>query len=290
MADPVEVVVEDPEPAADPSQAEGVKVDLKPGAATPAAPKPATPPADEAGERRMKALENQLAAQRRVTETLQRQLAQRPAQAPAMPTGAAALPAGTAQETVDKYDQLVTDGRWQEAVRLLSREEARTEYQTQQALTEYHRVQAARVETWQGVMQRVRSRYPQLDETNGDPASQEWALYNEAVAQLNQQDANFAGDIYAAELAMRRMEDLARERGLVLKPMSTPAAQPRTPGRGVQTSMPASRRAGGAATYTLTKDQKDWCDLHLGHLPEAERYKGYAGIAQAIEQGGTVHG
>ena len=206
MADPVEVVVEDPEPAADPSQAGGVKVDLKPGAATPAAPKPATPPADEAGERRMKALENQLAAQRRVTETLQRQLAQRPAQAPAMPTGAAALPAGTAQETVDKYDQLVTDGKWQDAVRLLAREEATRSYHEAQATERLNERQNQRLDVLERSKERVRTRYPALHETEGDPDSAENKLYTMAINQLAEEDPEFAANPNAPALAMERME------------------------------------------------------------------------------------
>jgi len=38
-------------------------------------------------------------------------------------TGAQDLPKGTPQETIDKYDQLVEGGKWQDAVRILSREE-----------------------------------------------------------------------------------------------------------------------------------------------------------------------
>lgn len=289
-------------------QDEGVQVDLDQETSSTATPsKPAAEKAtpDPEVTKQLKALQNQTAAQRRIIENYQRELAQRrtapSTPAPAAPTlqpGAAAMPAGTAQETVDKYDQLVNDGRWQEAVRLLAEEQANKVVQStlqQREQAEQQRdAQATRLTVWEQSKQRVRERYPALDEVSGDMQAPESQYFNLAVAQLQREDPTVLQNPRLPELAMHRMEDLAREQGVRIQPAATggsgnSAAQPAVRRTG-PTSLPASRRVGGANTMTLSKDQKEWCDRYLGHLPESERYKQYAMTSRVMEQGGDING
>ena len=278
----------------DSSQAKGVQVDLKEEekSSAPADGKaekaPATPPDRSAEERRWKALESQVAATRRINEDLRKQVStlNERLQPPVDP-GAKALPKGTAQETIDQYDQLVTDGKWQEAVRLLTREEYKAQRDIEKAQDEVQRVQERRLSALERSKLKVESLYPALHRETGNSEATETQLFNEAVAELSQEDDQFLHDPYAPELAMRRMEDLAQARGIALT-RSQAQAPVGTPRRAGQTSMPVSRGAGGASTYSLTPEQKGWCDTYLGHLPEAERYKHYAKYAKMAETTGGV--
>ena len=280
-----------------PSQEGSVQVDLKETeekSSKPADGKaeeaPATPPDRSAEERRWKALESQVAATRRINEDLRKQLTTlnqrlQPAEKPE--AGATVLPKGTPQETVDKYDQLVTDGKWQDAVRLLAREEYKTTRNIEQAQEQVQQVEQRRVQALERSKQKVESTYPSLHRESGDPNAVETQLFNEAIAELSNEDDQFLHDPYAPELAMRRMEELAQARGVPLtKAVSKTPVQ--TPGRRGQTSLPVSRGAGGAMTYTLTPEQKAVADTYYPHLPEAERYKHYARFAKMVETTGGV--
>ena len=189
---------------------------------------PATPPDRSAEERRWKALESQVAATRRINEDLKRQnedvrrqlstLNERltPATTPASQgdSGARVLPAGTTQETIDKYDKLVTENRWQDAVRLLAREEARAEYRTtreiENATEQVRRVEERRLTALERSKAKVESAYPTLHRDTGNPDSVETQLFNEAVAELSTEDEEFIHSPHSPELAMRRMEELAQ--------------------------------------------------------------------------------
>ena len=287
------VVGEEEAPAS--SQQGGVKVNLEEKAPKTPVKEGVKEPtgASDAEERRWKALESQVAAARRINEDLKRQVQslsdklQKPV-APVPESGAQVLPKGTAQETVDKYDQLVEAGKWQEAVRLLSREEYKVSREVEVAQEQVRAVEARRVNALERSKQKVRDAYPTLHEDSGTPEAPESVLYNQAVAQLTQEDDQFIHDPYAPELAMHRMEQLAREQGIPLARMSPTKAPVRSVGRAGQTSMPASRGSGGASTYTLSREQKEWCDVHFAHLPEAERYKNYARYAKMSETTGGV--
>ena len=277
-----------------PSRAGGVQVDLKETDEKPSKPAdgkaveaPATPPDRSAEERRWKALEGQVAATRRINEDLRRQLTtlNERLQTP-KDEGVKPLP----KTEVDKYDQLVADGRWQEAVDLKAETVAQRIYKqnrdTEQAQAQLRYVEERRVNALERSKQKVESRYPMLHRETGDPESIETQLFNEAIAELSHEDEQILHDPYAPELAMRRMEELAQARGVSLtrSASKTPAPVRRLG----QTSMPASRGAGGATTYQLSREQKEWCDMNLGHLPEAERYKHYARFAKVAEATGGV--
>ena len=285
-----------------PSQGQSVQVDLKEeepkGSPKPADGKaqeaPATSPDRSAEERRLKALESQVAATRRINEDLKREVAtlrQERQTTPPAESGAQVLPKGTAQETVDKYDQLVSNNRWQEAVRLLAREEARSEYKStreiEQATEQVRYVEQRRLTALERSKQKVEATYPSLHRDTGNQEAVETQLFNQAVAELSTEDEEFIHSPHAPELAMRRMEEMAQERGIALT-RSAVRATPKTATRGNQTSMPASRGPGGATTYTMTPEQKTWADQYLGHLPEGERYKHYARYAKAVETTGGV--
>lgn len=298
--DPTDAQVEDQEVPSS-STASGVQVDLK---ETPekadAAGKAGQAPANErdvaAEERRLKALESQVAATRRINENLSRQLAEvtqrlQQSQVQAPEAGRTAMPEGTAQAVVDKYDALVADGKWQDAVRLLAKEVSQQEYRTarqiEHAEEQVQQVQARRLTTLEKQKQTVESLYPNLHRDTGDPDSPEMQLFNAAVAQLANEDSEFLASPFAPTLAMHRMEQLAASQGIKLSKATSQPNPTVRPGRGA-TSMPASRGAGGASgtTYQLSADQKEWCDANLGHLPEAERYKHYARFAKMSERGG----
>lgn len=291
--DPTDPVVEEEE--SDPSQGKGIRVDLKEeekDASKPAGTggkPPATPPDPGAEERRWKALESQVAAARRINEDLKRQVQglnerlTKPA-APVAGTGAQDLPKGTPQETIDKYDKLVEEGKWQESVRLLAREEYKASRELEQAQAQVQAVETRRLNALERSKQKVREAYPMLHEESGDPEAPETQLYYQAVAQLSKEDDQFLHDPYAPELAMHRMEQLAREQGASLKRTAPTTA--RALGRAGQTSLPVSRGSGGATTYQLSADQKAAADAMLGHLPESERYKHYARFAKMSETGG----
>lgn len=284
--DPTGAVVDEEEEQA-PSRGGEVQVDLEEKGKEP--PAPEKKPDPEAAERRWKAIESQVAATRRINEDLRKQvqtLNERLQQAPKEPSGAEVLPKGTSQETIDKYDQLVADGKWQEAVRVLSREEYKTAREIERAQEQVQAAESRRLSALERSKQKVRESYPALHEETGDPEAPETTLYLQAVAELSKEDDQFIHDPYAPELAMTRMEQLARTQGVALRraaPISSPG---RTPGR--QTSVPASRGSGGASSYTLTREQKEWCDTNLSHLPVEERYKHYARFAKVSETEGGV--
>mgnify|MGYP001565507284 CR=1 FL=1 len=293
----------DPDGVLHPSQGGGVQVDLKEDEGKVTSPPadgkgketPATPPDRSAEERRWKALESQVAATRRINEDLRKQVTtlnerlQKPAALPSGDSGAAVLPKGTAQETIDKYDQLVEGGKWQEAVRLLAREEYRTSRSVEDAQEQVRHIEERRLTALERSKQKVEGLYPTLHRDTGDTESPETQLFNEAVSELSQQDEQFLHDPYAPELAMRRMEELAQERSIpltrsTLKSSTVASSSAR---RG-QTSLPVSRGPGGATTYSLTPEQKVWADTYLSNLPEADRYKHYARYAKAAETTGGV--
>lgn len=276
-----------------PSRKGELQVDLKETEETSSKPAdgkaqeaPATPP-DRSEDKRWKALESQVAATRRINEDLRRQLMTLNERlTPQSDAGVKVLPKGTAQETIDKYDQLVEGGKWQDAVRLMAREEYKSTREVEQATAQIRYVEERRITALERSKQKVESLYPKLHRETGDPESTETQLFNEALAELSNDDEQFLHDPYAPELAMRRMEELAQSRGVSLTRASkTPTGSPRRLG---QTSLPVSRGSGGASTYTLSRDQKEWCDMHLGHLPENERYKHYARFAKTAETEGSV--
>lgn len=242
-------------------------------------------------EKRWKAMENQLSAGRRVTESIQRDLAsirqalaQRPvAQPSGLPSkGADALPEGTDPATVDKYDKLMLEGDWQGAVRLLAREEASHVVKTRDAEEGQRQREAKRLETLERQKQMVRERYAALHEESGNPESQEWQLYNEAINQLSGEDPDFLGNPYSPTLAMTRMEALAAERGIRLSAARAPTSPP------VGARRPVPRPASASNVYTITKEQKEWADRYLSHLPPEQRYKHYASFAKRTEAEGEV--
>lgn len=284
--DPTDPEVEIEEPVTPGSG--GVQVDLKEKVVAPDAAKAA----EEAQERRWKALENQASATRRINEDLKKQVQQLNERltVPEPAAGKAVLPAGTAQETIDKYDQLVADGKWQESVRLLAREEAKAEYQasrqSEQKLQAAQFEQESRQTALERSKSQVEGRYPKLHRVSGEPESPDAQLFQEAVGSLSEEDPEFLRSPYAPTLAMQRMEEIAESRGIKLTRNGNVAMTAR-PGRVGQTSMPASRGSGGATTYTLSREQKEWADMHYGHLPESERYKHYARFAKMAETGGV---
>ena len=284
-----ETVTVEPEEE-EPSHSTEVQVDLKetPSKEKEAAGKAPSPEAKAAEERRWKALENQMAASRRVNDDLRAQLKtlNERLEAPKQEPGKTALPEGTAQEVVDQYDKLVSDGKWQEAVRVLAREEYKVARQTETAQEQLRTAEERRLGARERSKQKVRDAYPVLHEDTGNAEAPESVLYNEAVAELTKEDDQFLHDPYAPELAMPRMEQLARTRGVALTRTSVSVAPTRP--RGAQTSMPASRGSGGATSYTLNREQKEWCDANLAHLPEEERYKHYARFAKMSETTGGV--
>lgn len=299
-SDPTDAEVVDEKNEAPDPQRGGVQVDLEEkdekgamGTAAAGAGKdgaPATTADRAVEERRLKALESQVAATRRINDDLRKQLTSLNERlvAPKPESGAAVLPKGTAQETVDKYDQLVAENKWQDAVRLLAREEYKAARDVEQAEEQVRSTEERRLRTLERSKQMVEQLYPNLSRKTGDPASPESLLFDEAVDQLSSEDDQFGFDPYAPELAMHRMERIAWERNLMLTRSETVSKSPaRSFGRAGQTSMPASRGSGGASTYTLNRDQKEWCDANLGHLPEAERYKHYARFAKMSEAGGV---
>ena len=287
VEDPDEPVIEPEEEH--PSRDAETQVDLREEGKKP----DAAAEAKAADEKRWKALENQNAAQRRIAESIQRELKElkeQQAKAPkpeSQPTGAQVLPAGTSQDVVDKYDQLVADGKWQEAVRVLSREEYKVLRETERAEEQIRTSQERKLAAWERNKQKVRDAYPMLKEGQEDPESPELALYNQAVAELTQEDDQFIHDPYAPVMAMHRMEELAKSQGVKLNRNAEATPPARTPVRAGPTSMPVSRGSGGAATYTLSREQKEWCDVNLSHLPEGERYKHYARYAKMAEAGGV---
>ena len=294
-SDPTDAVVEEQE--VPPSSHEGgVQVVLKETPTKDAPSKEKASPApepDEAAERRWKALESQVAATRRVNETLQRTVQELTSKLQAPPaaseSGAQVLPTGTSQETIDKYDKLVADGKWQEAVRVLSREEYRTARQVEVAEEQVRSIQSRRLSALERSKLMVESTYPALHRDTGNPEAPETQFFNQALTELSAEYDQFLSDPYAPQLAMHRMEQLAASHGIKLtKAITQPLSSARpSAGRAGQTSMPASRGAGGASTYTLSPDQKEWCDANLSHLPEGERYKHYAQFAKMAESGGV---
>ena len=220
----------DPDGVLHPSQGGGVQVDLKEDEGKVTSPPadgkgketPATPPDRSAEERRWKALESQVAATRRINEDLRKQVTtlnerlQKPAALPSGDSGAAVLPKGTAQETIDKYDQLVEGGKWQEAVRLLAREEYRTSRSVEDAQEQVRHIEERRLTALERSKQKVEGLYPTLHRDTGDTESPETQLFNEAVSELSQQDEQFLHDPYAPEMAMRRKEELAQEPSIPL--------------------------------------------------------------------------
>ena len=279
------------EAAPESSTTSGVQVDLK---ETEKAPEKGAAPKPEVEDKRLKALESQVAATRRINESHQRtvqelntRLQQGVQQAPA--AGQQVMPQGASQAVVDQYDQLVADGKWQDAVRLLarevSREEIKTTRQIETAEEQVRTVQQRRLTTLEKQKQMVESLYPALHRETGDPDAPETQLFNAAIAQLAGEDEQFLHDPYAPQLAMHRMEQLAATQGIKLTKAMTQISSPARPGRGAS-SMPVSRGAGGASssTYQLSADQKEWCDANLSHLPEAERYKHYARFAKVTDR------
>ena len=304
--DPTEATVEgaDEEDSEEgsPSRQGGVQVDLKEDAGKTPAAKGEKAEGEDPGEPKWKkALENQLAASRRVQENLQKQLAslqealKRPASAPAptLAPGATAMPPGTPQAVINEYDQLVDEGKWIDAVRRLGREVSREEYkkfrEEERVEEQLHAHTAHHLGVLEKSKQRVEALYPTLHRETGDEAAVESQLFQQAQAQLVQEDPQIEYNPHAPELIMSRMEQLAAEQGVSLARSTTKGAAPARPApRGVATTIPASRGVGGAVSYTLTPEQREWCDTYLSHLPEAERYKNYARIAKAAEKRGGV--
>ncbi len=275
-----------------------VTVDLDaPPAAAPAV-KPATPASEPAPtaepSSREKWMENQLAAQRRVIERLDRtvrDLTTRPA-APKPPVPSAdILPADAPQATVDKYNALVDAGRWQDAVGLIA--ETRTQQILKQRDQETAAAQAekAREQSIQAHLRllatskaKVATRYPALDAETGDSAAEEARLYEEAFKQVEQETPEALQFPTAPELVMYRMEDLARQRGMTLKPQGLHtnggAFSRGSPPRG---GTPPSRGGGAPGrVVTLSADDKTFCDFH------GIKYEDYAKNRAALVTEGTV--
>lgn len=280
-----------------PSTGKSVQVDLnvepvKPGAgAKPAA----TPTVDP---KRLDAIEKWVAGTRRMVEKIERSILgiehrmTQPAAVSAPSTkpsaGSTVMPAGTAQPVIDKYDQLVDENRWQEAVRLLAREEARTEYESQQQESARQQEAQARLGALVQSKARVAIRYPTLHPETGDNESPEAQLFEEVYQQAGQSDPTLLVDPHAPELLMHRMEDLAQARGIKLKPVASGSEFTVPSGRGSigvrGGGLPPSRGAGGTKSnvVTLTPEQREYCEYH--GIP----FEDYAKSLKALGETGEV--
>lgn len=266
MDDPVVIV----DPPVDPPD-EITPVNLNP---------PAPPPDESAEEKRIKSLENTIAGNRRITEKLQRDFGnvlqkldtfQPPSPAPVPP----ALPADMTlpeKGTDEYYEKLVEQGKWQVAVDEKAAAKVQTALKQRDDKVKEDAEVAKRSSIIETSRKRVISKYPDLDPTpgKGNPESQAAQLYDEV---LNTDQSLFA-DPRCAEIAMYRMEDLAKERGIRL---NGPTVQ-----QGRATGLPSSRGSGSSGTYNLTREQKEVCDNNNW------KYEDFAKQASTLEQGGGI--
>ena len=286
--DELDTPVVEEEESPTPSTGKGVQVNLE---VTPKKGEGEKPPATPSLDpRRLDAIEKWVAGTRRTVEKIERSVLglehrlTQPVERPA--PGGQVLPPGTPQETIDKYDQLVDQNRWQDAVRMLAREEARAEIEVQQQEQARQANAQAQLITVAQSKARVAHRYPTLHQETGDETSAEAKLFEEVYQQATQEDPLLLGDPHAPELLMYRMEDLAQARGVKLKPaVVSPTALTGRGSTGVRGGgLPPSRGAGGIRgnTVTLAPEQKEYCDYH--GIP----YEEYAKSLKALGETGEV--
>ena len=270
-----EVVVE-PDP---PSELdESIEVDL-----TEKPPAPKAPTADEIAKQlqdfqakydaSLKAMENQLAASRRINERLQREMSQRPTLpvTPLAPTPPA-----------DELDQLVESGQWKQAVAKLAAQEAERLYQARETERQRQEVTIQRQTRLASAKEEVVKYYPELDPESGDPES----IVHKAYVEVLNHHPEYLGNEFGPVLAMRDMESTLRDHGMEPRSWKAPATKPSPDAlrreRTQSTTLPPGRPSGATNAFVLTKEQKTIAEQTGIPLED------YAKYAKALETGGEV--
>ena len=156
--------------------------------------------------------------------------------------------------TLDPYDELVQRD-WKQAVRAISREESNI-IRNQEAQEEQIRLQGQRkLSILEDSKNRVRSRYPELDDQNSDLSKRYISILNKNQDYLR----NERGPL----LAMADLEEELRSEGR-LDEISKKAVEKEVV-RQVRSTATSGVRSGvsngaRANTQVLTRDQKEFCD------------------------------
>ena len=247
------------------------KVEVKPDA-KPADVKPVAQPAEPTD---ISGLSNQLSGARRIIEKLQRDIAelkQRPQTTVA--------PAAAPQAATNEYDKLVEQGQWQTAVTKIAEQAAASVLTAKQAEAQFNQVQESREQIRQGHMKTLLTTYTELDEATGDPASLVSVVFNKVL------DAHpeYSSSELGPRTAMRDMEHILLIEHGILPRGTTPVHTKETArqARVNQASLPPGRPAGKPGVVTLSKEQKELCDMQ--GIPYAD----YARSLLAVEQGGGI--
>ena len=274
MPDP-EVVIEE---EIKPPETGSIEVDIteKPEAKSDAKPVDAKPPVTETSVD-ITGLSNQLSGARRIIEKLQRDIAelkQRPAAV------AAPIAASQTAPATNEYDKLVEQGQWQTAVTKIAEQAAASVLTAKQAEAQFNQVQESREQIRQGHMKTLLTTYTELDEATGDPASLVSVVFNKVL------DAHpeYSSSELGPRTAMRDMEHILLIEHGILPRGTTPVHTKETArqARVNQASLPPGRPAGKPGVVTLSKEQKELCDMQ--GIPYAD----YARSLRDVEKGGGI--
>ena len=175
------------------------------------------------------------------------------------------------QTEMDELDEIAQKD-WKKAVRKLAEEEAKRILQETYQEQDRKVKEQSLIRELESSKQKVRERYPQIEDEN----SEESHIYMEVL----NESPHLLQNPYGPELAMHRMEEKLRAQGritpqvkeVVDKELSRRARV----GAG---ALPQGRSGAKTNTYTLTQDQKAYCD-HNGIS-----YEVYARTAKQLETG-----
>lgn len=270
-----ELKVEVPDNAA--SATDGsVEIDIEQKPAGDGKSAQATPvqPQETAQDKAWKAIENQLAATRRVNEKLQKELAEIKTKI------ATPSPSAPVVATTNELDKLVADGRWQEAVGKVAEEKAQKLFEQKELLRIQQDQAAQSVQRLEQAKQSVIEKYPDLHPETGNAESPVSVAY----AQTLNEHPEYLKNEFGPVLAMYEMEKKMNQP--VTQRFQDAGANYETVrrGRANAASLPPSRPASGKNMVTIDRDEKAMIDYSgINAQTYAKVKKALAGGAEGIE-------
>lgn len=176
-------------------------------------------------------------------------------------------------ENIDEWDKKLQSD-WKGTVRELARLEAQEIRKQEQVQYQANAERMKNAQLLEANKQAVINRHKELDDENH--------IKNQLYRQVIQEKPEYLTNSYGPILAMRDMEDKLKEMGYIDEPTKHQVErevlrQTRTNGAILPKGMPPSNKN----SVTLTKDQKEFCDLNN------IKYENYARFSKQATQGGV---